>query len=117
MIDDKKIAEAAMAHCVFNQANHNEHFFEGFKAGAYWTIQEFLKDLWHDASEEPDIVFERQLICVLQDDNKEKILPVFVTKTMDWEHFARINNITRWLYINDLLPKKGEYKKNSDYGK
>lgn len=57
MIDDKKIEEAAVKStnylkgiCDFTVINASK---EGFKAGAKWAINEFLKDLSHPASEVP----------------------------------------------------------------
>ena len=45
MIDDKKIEEAAINKCGFISSE--------FYSGAKWMQEEFLKDLWHPASEEP----------------------------------------------------------------
>ena len=57
MIDDKKIETAAVKStnylkgiCDFTVINASK---EGFKAGAKWAINEFLKDLSHPASEVP----------------------------------------------------------------
>lgn len=70
MIDDKKI-EAAKEEIyedrfllngeeiVFNNDEKEEMFYEGdikeaIGLGAKWAINEFMKDLWHSASEEPE---------------------------------------------------------------
>ena len=56
MIDDKKIEEAAKQHSEesyisgYFQACYKDAFIDGAK----WMQEEFLKDLWHPASEEPD---------------------------------------------------------------
>lgn len=53
MIDDKKIEEAAVKICDYGSVYDSEHRINGFKKGAKWAINEFLKDLWHPASEIP----------------------------------------------------------------
>lgn len=55
MIDDKKIEEAARYYCNNRYpASQDAPFIaEGFRHGAHWAINEFLKDLVHPASEVP----------------------------------------------------------------
>ena len=55
MIDDKKIEEAARNYCnIRYPASQDAPFIaEGFRHGAKWAVNEFLKDLWHHAEEEP----------------------------------------------------------------
>ena len=63
MIDDKKIEAAANKHIETEYARYNSGEVEeemiclrgkdSFKEGAKWAINEFLKDLWYPASEEP----------------------------------------------------------------
>ncbi len=55
MTDKKKISKASAAHAKATWNHDEEQYFcvDGFNAGANWAIKEFLKDLWHDASEEP----------------------------------------------------------------
>lgn len=55
MIDDKKIEAAARRYSEVTDCDKQEALLieEGFKEGAKWAINEFLKDLWHPASEEP----------------------------------------------------------------
>lgn len=64
MIGDKKIEEAANRHIETEYARYNSCEVEeemiclrgkdSFKEGAKWAINEFLKDLWHQNTEEPD---------------------------------------------------------------
>ena len=67
-----------------------------------------VSKIWHDASEEP------------QDDCKEILYQdkygawffalkhdIVVVLEINWEDFAA-ENISRWAYIDDLLPKGGE---------
>lgn len=117
MIDKKKIGKASAAHAKATW-NHDEEQFacmDGFDVGVHWAIDEFLKDLWHPAIEEPDylgrrILYEYKSNGVINPSTriKEASLP----EKLHWKEFSYkpINPeriITRWLYIDDLLPKKG----------
>lgn len=53
MIDDKKIEATASKLCDYGSVYNSEHRIDGFMKGAKWMQEEFLKDLWHSASEEP----------------------------------------------------------------
>ena len=62
MIDDKKIEEAASAYGTSNgysvigpdgRISLKPELETAFEAGIHWAINEFLKNLWHDAEEEP----------------------------------------------------------------
>ena len=67
-----------------------------------------LSNVWHDASEEPQDVRKEILyqdkygawFFALQHD-------IVVVLEINWEDFAA-ENISRWAYIDDLLPKGGE---------
>lgn len=85
-----------------------EGHIDGFNAGAKWAVNEFLKDLWHPASEEPkefaEIIAEAKLT--------ESINTYLSFKRNDalfknWAAYSSSANISRWLYVDDLLPKKG----------
>ena len=115
MLDEKKIEEAAMAHCVFNQANHSKQFFEGFKAGAHWAIQEFLKDLWHNAKEEPRNDYSDILVIREVPKRPATISPQLMLEDIDddetsykdeWNRVCKELQITKYLYIGDLLTKQ-----------
>ena len=99
MIDDKKIEQAAINKCGFISSE--------FYSGAKWAINEFLKDLWHPNTEEPE---ENRNILI---EHKCGDL-LYHTEEYDcyyddpWDFKVRILNITRWLYIDDLLPKEGD---------
>ena len=58
MIDDKEIDIAARAQVLSKHINDTSDFqlrsIEDFKDGARWAINEFLKNLWHPNTEEPD---------------------------------------------------------------
>ena len=124
MIDDKKITkdanqynegiETELAKKLLIKRTSAERFSESvtrqcaFEAGAKWAINEFLKDLWHPASEEPmkfkEVLAEAKIT--------ESIKTYISFKRNDalfknWDAYSSGANITRWLYIDDLFPKEG----------
>lgn len=110
MIEDKKIEEAARYYCSNRYpASQDAPFIaEGFRHGAKWMREEFLKDLWHPASEEP-----REFAEVLAEAKITESIKTYISfKRNDalfknWDAYSSGANITRWLYIDDLLPKEG----------
>lgn len=125
MIDKNKIAKAARqisekvadangfddskpTHLAFLEGH-----IDGFNAGAKWGINEFLKDLWHSASEKPNIKQgECCVTCLVKFKNGSTELCVYFRNPEGWvcddmspKDFKR--NFKGWLYIDDLLPKKG----------
>ena len=122
MIDNKKIEDAAKIYMISefydrdkaewnypitNEEKRNQCIID-FKAGAYWKINEFLKDLWHPASEEP-----REFSKVLVEVKITESIKTYISFKRNhalfenWDVFSSDANITRWLYIDDLLPKEG----------
>lgn len=126
MIDDKKI-EAAKEEIyedrfllngeevVFDNDAKEEMFYKedikkAIELGVKWAINEFIKDLWHPASEEPKESFD--LICI----NKVKEFREIFNYNPDrfddlfgkgWEAACRRFGIYKWAYKDDLLPKEG----------
>lgn len=104
MIDDKEIDIAARVQVLSKHINETAYFqlrsIEDFKDGAKWAINEFLKDLWHPASEEPKC---HSYIMFKTANNNG-----FGTEYIDcsWKTLARCLQITQWLYIDDLFPKE-----------
>ena len=105
MIDDKKIEDAAKQ---YSEESYISSYFQAcykdaFMEGAKWAINEFLKNLWHPASEEPKkgrvflykTMFEGYGINQIIDGN-------------EWKYIIKYQKATQWLYIDDLLPKKGD---------
>ena len=130
MIDDKKI-EAAKEEIYedrfllngeeifFNNDEKEEMFYEGdikeaIGLGAKWAINEFLKSLWHPASEEPNIKQgECCVTCLVKFKNESTELCVYFRNPEGWvcddmspKDFKR--NFKGWLYIDDLFQKKGD---------
>lgn len=122
-IDDKKIEEAAqgaadlyeqdlpiMSYNEDTEVDGQHHFCqefgaELFKEGAKWAINEFLKDLWHPASEKPLLRIGKCLVV----DNSGKIdifkisyvyemLSNYGKDSMKWKY---------WAYISDLIQEEG----------
>ena len=104
MIDDKKIEDAAKQHSEesyisdYFQACYKDAFMECAK----WMQEEFLKDLWHPVSEEPKKgrVFLYKTIFKGYGLNK-------IIDGNEWKYIIKYKKATQWLYIDDLLPKKG----------
>lgn len=91
------------------EVDGQHHFFqefgaELFKDGAKWAINEFLKDLWHPVSEEPE---ENKKILVqytnymVEDDYEIDMNSPHV----QWRYLVTTYNFKKWCYIEDLLPK------------
>ena len=108
MIDDDKIVKAASELCDYGSIHDSEYRIEGFKKCAKWMQEEFLKDLWHPANEEP-----REFAEVLAEAKITESIKTYISfKRNDalfknWDAYSSGTNITRWLYIDDLLPKEG----------
>ena len=112
MINDKKIEDAAKQHSEesyisdYFQACYKDAFMEGAK----WAINEFLKDLWHPASEIPCegkyLVVEYNITDTIKDYLSFKRLEGYLG--WNWIPYCKSANVTQWLYVNDLLPKKGD---------
>ena len=110
MIDDKEIDIAARAQALSKHINETSYFqlrsIEDFKDGARWAINEFLKDLWHPNTEEPDK--SKSDIITLGFDNdaylqfKESIL----WNEESWRHSISRCQIIKWAYLSDILPKQ-----------
>ena len=117
MIDNKKIEDVAKVYMIgefydrdeaewnypiTNEEKRNQCIID-FKAGTYWAINEFLKDLWHPAKEIPE---EERPVLVVYKHGGYSI--------EYWEPYnisGQVNywtlDITQWLYVDDLFPKEG----------
>lgn len=129
MIDDKKIEEAANLYrfeliasmhgstlgtpmqCFEEVVDAETELIENsFITGAKWAINEFLKNLWYPASEEP-----KKVKNLLLETTYEYGKPIYhLIKYMPngnnvcaWREWYKGAHISRWLYIDDLLPKEG----------
>lgn len=116
VFDDKKIEAAANKHIETEYARYNSGEVEeemiclrgkdSFKEGAKWAINEFLKNLWHPNTEEPDK--SKSDIITLGFDNdaylqfKESIL----WNEESWRHSISRCQIIKWAYLSNILPKQ-----------
>ncbi len=125
MIDEKKIKKAArqisekvVDAIGFDDSKPTHLAFldghvEGFSAGAKWAINKFLKSLWHSNIEKPNIKQgECCVTCLVKFKNGSTKLCIYFSNSEGWicdnmssKDFKR--NFKGWLYIDDLLPKKG----------
>ena len=81
-----------------------EDIKEAIGLGAKWAINEFIKYLWHPASEKPKR--KAPLLC----HRERKFLSFMVDELSDfedWDTYIYDFDITEWLYLDDLFPKKG----------
>lgn len=111
MIDEKKI-EAAAYYAEENaiqvedqwgdMITDTEELFEAYKEGANWAIKQFLRDLWHSTREEP----KKGRVFLYQTVNNTFGMNMIV-EARDWKFVTKYQRATRWLYIDDLFPKKG----------
>ena len=115
MIDDKKIEEAArqISEKVvdakgFDDSNSThlafaEGHFSGFKSGSKWAINELLKDLWHPANEVPEI----GRVIIMENYYTDGRIEFPSKWRKSTSHNPIEGNTKKWLYVDDLLPKKG----------
>ena len=128
MIDDKKIEEAKEeiyedrfllngTDVVFDNDDKEEMYYkedikEAIGLGAKWMQEEFLKDLWHSAEEEPKREAQRTYILGMTRASESGVLPMLLRQNTDWKEFSVSHAVTRWLYIDDLFKKKRDKNDN-----
>ena len=104
MIDDKKIEEAAKQHSEesyisgYFQACYKDAFIDGAK----WMQEEFLKDLWHPANEVPEI----GRVIIMENYYPDGRIEFPSCWRKSTSHNPIEDNTQKWLYVDDLLPKK-----------
>ena len=108
MIDDDKIVKAANELCDYGSIHDSEYRIEGFKKCAKWMQEEFLKSLWHPISEEP----RKDVSIMVETHNDENMFYYVWNRWQDnfypsWTDAILCSRVSRWLYIDDLLPKEG----------
>ena len=105
MIDNKKIEDAAKQHSEesyiseYFQACYKDAFIEGAK----WMQEEFLKDLWHPANEIPEI----GRVIIMENYYTDGRIEFPSNWRKSTSHNPIEGNTQKWLYVDDLLPKKG----------
>ena len=108
MIDKNKIKSAAQGYCdaTYGTLTTNPFIAEAFRKGAKWAINEFLNDLWHPNTEEPDK--RKSDIITIGSYNyiSIHIKEAFIWKEESWRHSISRCKITKWAYLSDILPKQ-----------
>ena len=120
MIDEKKIEEAAIENSEkLSDGKHYRDLVVGFKAGARWAINEFLKDLWHPAEEIPRndngkvLAFSREFgFRKLYDMNAMLDETTCRTYQEMWENEVNKYRLSDWIFVDelfDLITKGGKH--------
>lgn len=117
MIDDKDIEVAANKHIETEYARYNSGEVEeemiclrgkdSFKEGAKWAINEFLKDLWHPNTEEPDKAKSDIITLGFDNDAYLQFKESILWNEESWRHSISRCQIIKWAYLSDILPKEG----------
>lgn len=109
MIDDKKIEEASRNYCNNRYpASQDAPFIaEGFRHGARWAINEFLNDLWHPNTEEPDNSKSDIITIGFDNDAFLQFKESIFWNKESWRHSISRCQIIKWAYLSDILPKEG----------
>ena len=105
MIDKNKIKSAAQGYCdaTYGTLNTDPFIAEAFRKGAKWAINEFLKDLWHPVSKEPE-KFRKILYTGGSIDTTDTTM--LITNN-SWNTKVCLLKIKKWCYIDDLFPNGG----------
>ena len=88
-----------------------EQMKDAIEKGIRCGIQEFIKSLWHDASEEPKQ--HKMIVAItggtdsLTNFDAEVYNFPFKMSKGDWVDLVDQDGIVRWCYLSDLLPKEG----------
>ena len=102
MIDEKTIEHAAQGYNPINDML-GEEARASFKHGVEW----FKKALWHDTNEKPEgnvlILYQR-----LYDRDSIDFGIDGIFSDDEWAEYVTYNRVTKWCYIDDLLPKGGK---------
>lgn len=117
MLDDKKIEEAALDYCAKCTDTTNRNIdldkdecvdlYNGFKEGAKWAINEFLKDLWHDVFKEC-IPCNKKVIVEYTYEGGMHYKSIKIPDDIQWVRaFLNEKKLRHWLYVDDLFPKEG----------
>ena len=115
MIDKNKIKSAAQGYCdaTYGTLNTNPFIAEAFRKGAKWAINKFLKDLWHDAKEEPYTNLSPILLDG-RDREGRQIVKTSFFRSGYWNKTVEYYGIIRWLYIDDLFPEEEEEEEEEE---
>ena len=119
ILDNKKIEEAKeeifdkeyfylYSQEIENPNGKNEYLFteqqikNAIGLGIHWAIEYFLNNLWHYSQEEPKL--NKEILVDWRTENRG--IMYLQTKLKNWKKLSD-QEIKRWLYVDDLLPKEG----------
>ena len=118
MIDDKKIEEASFEE-TFGMYGESDSLKEGFIMGAKWAINEFLKDLFHPASEVPCNDNGKVLAFSKVSGNRKlynmnAMLDETTCNTYQemWEEQVYMFQLSDWIFVDelfDMIMKGGDH--------
>ncbi len=114
----KKIIEASKRYCKkigCNQGDDAALIIDGFIKGAHWAQEEFLQDLWHDASEKPRkcanclVYISCEYGATPENNYKEYITSMYLGGDWSLGCFPPEVDVypIKWCYLDDILPQKG----------
>ena len=111
MIDDKKIEEAARRNAdkyrnypTLSDEDRDKVSICSFMEGTKWMQEEFFKNLWHPASEVPEI---GRVIIMENYYPDNRIMFISRMRKSTFHNPIDIGNTKKWFYIDDLFPKEG----------
>lgn len=123
VLDDKKIEEAARRNAdkyrnypTLSDEDRDKVSIGSFMDCVKWMQEEFLKNLWHPASEEPDkhriclvrVVYHLNYGMISDEERIEQSsFHDFGWYDYDFKYIGVDYDIVSYLYVDELLPKKG----------
>lgn len=107
MIDNSKITEAVDAYIGYpkeiDEGVGTSMRRDAFRAGVEW----FKQAIWYDASEKPQ--GSAAILYLWHDEQGGMDVGIdSIFDDLEWKKFVECNKITKWCYINNILPKGGE---------
>ena len=102
VVDAKGFDDSKPTHLAFLDGH-----VDGFNAGAKWAINEFLKDLWHPNTEEPDKAKSDIITLGFDNDAYLQFKESILWNEESWRHSISRCQIFKWAYLSDILPKEG----------
>lgn len=110
VIDDKKIERAIEDYVRYSSVEDEYPGTEGeaFRAGANWAINEFINDLWHPNTEEPDKSKSDIITLSLDNDAYLQFKESILWNKESWRHSISRCQIAKWAYLSNILPRKEE---------
>ena len=112
MIDKNKIKSAAQGYCdaTYGTLNINPFIAEAFRKGANWAINEFIKELFHPASEVPRndngkvLAFSKEYgYRKIYDMNDELDKTTCDTYQQMWKEQVNIFHLSDWIFADELF--------------